>query len=357
MGMPPSVNPGVAAPRSHPTRASVPSIAVVACIEAGELESKTVRMVDSLRRFGGRFADLDVLVTTPRLGPGLARETQQRLADLNVRHTKLRPTTNYVWHHYMNKPQAIVAAERELDAEQILWVDSDIIFLREPNCLELTDEIDFVASAPDTGAIGTTGDGDLHEPFWARCSDLLGLSVEELPWLTTGDGHRIRFLWNSGVFVYRRSTELGAAYAADLEKALRMRVARRHDEVHFIDQVILGLTVLRLGLSWRPIPDTSNFPVLGDLPGNFDPAKVRDVDVLHYHDSMAPSLWPRLLGTLLDSHGDVHDWLETLGPIRDPASRRGRLLREGLRVKRGLSRRMYYARGGFTKGSQAALGR
>jgi hypothetical protein len=338
--------------RSRTGSTRQPSTTVVACVEAGELEPKTIRMVESLRRFGGRFADVDVIAVTPRLGPPLSAETRRRLDELGVRHVKARPQTRYVWHHYMNKAQAVMAAEQATEADSILWIDSDIIFLREPNELELPRGIDFVASAPDTGLIGSSGSDDPHDAFWSRCASLIGKDVGDLPWLTTGDGYRIRFYWNAGLFVYRRSSWFGREFVSDFERAMVDGVARNHAQVHGMDQVILGLTVLRLGLEWRAIPDTSNFPVLSFLPDNFDPAKVEPVTVLHYHDSMSPDLMPKLLETLRPAHPEVHDWLASLGPVVDPVSRPRQWVREGLRLKRAADRRWYYARHGFTKNMQ-----
>ncbi len=322
---------------------------VVCCVEAGELEPKTIRMVESLRRFGGRFAKLDVVAVTPRLGPPLAAETRRRLDELGVRHINVRPQTRYVWHHYMNKAQAVMAAEQATEADSILWIDSDIIFLREPNELELPHGIDFVASAPDTGLIGSSGQDDPHDAFWSRCASLIGKEVDDLPWLTTGDGHRIRFYWNAGLFVYRRASRFGREFVSDFERAMVEGVARNHAQVHGMDQVILGLTVLRLGLGWRAVPDTSNFPVISFLPDNFDPIKVEPVDVVHYHDSMSPVLLPKLLETLRPAHPEVAEWLAAEGPVVDPTSRPNRVVRESLRLKRAVDRRWYYARRGFTK--------
>jgi hypothetical protein len=309
---------------------------IVSCVEAGELEPKTIRMVESLRRFGGRFGDLDVIAVTPRRGPRLAPETRRRMSALEIRHVSITPKTRYVWHHYMNKAQAVMAAEEMTNTDSILWIDSDIIFLREPNDLALPPDIDFAASAPDTGLIGSRGGDDPHDLFWSRCAGLIGRQADELPWLTTGDGHRIRFYWNAGLFVYRRSTQFGREFVADFERA-----------------IILGLTVLRLGLAWRALPDTSNFPVISFIPQNFDPVKVEPVDVLHYHDSMSPELLPSLLETLRPSHPEVAAWLESLGPVVDPISRSGSVVRESLRLTRAAQRRLYYTRRGFTKGMQA----
>ena len=326
-----------------------PSMTVVSCIEAGELEPKTIRMVDSLRRFGGRFSDLDVIAITPRMGPRLQRETRRRMDELGIRHVRIKPKTRYVWHHYMNKAQAVMAAEQLVDSDAILWMDSDIIFLREPNELELSSGVDFIASAPDTGLIGSSGTDDPHDAFWSRCAGLIGRDVDELPWLTTGDGHSIRFYWNAGLFVYRRATSFGREFVSDFERAMVQGVARSHAQVHGMDQVILGLTVLRLGMGWKAVPDTNNFPVISFIPQNFDPVKVEPVDVLHYHDSMSPELLPKLIDTIAPAHPDVAAWLEQQGPVVDPSSRTTRMLREAFRIKRALNRRWYYARGGYTK--------
>lgn len=329
-----------------------PSMTVVSCVEAGDLEPKTIRMVESLRRFAGRFADLDVVAVTPRVGPPLARDTRRRFEELGVEQLRVRPKTGFVWHHYMNKAQAVMAVEQVAQTDAILWIDSDIVFLREPNDLELPRGVDFLASAPDTGLIGSHGSNDPHDAFWSRCADLVGRRVDELPWLTTGDGHRIRFYWNAGLFAYRRATEFGREFVADFERAMVDGVARNHAQVHGMDQVILGMTVLRLELGWRAVADTNNFPVISFLPHNFDPAKVEPVDVLHYHDSMSPELFPKLLDTLRPAHPAVAAWLAEMGPIVDPSTSSRRVVREALRMKRAADRRWYYARRGFTKSMQ-----
>lgn len=309
----------------------------------------TLRLVESLRRFGGGLSEADVIAVRPRPGPPLAPATRRAMIDLGVRYLDARPATPYTWHHYMNKPQALVAAEAVADTDQMLWLDSDVLILQEPADLVLADGIDFAASAPDSGIVGSGGDDDANDPFWRRTAAAMGMRVDDLPWLTTGDGHRVRFYMNAGVFAYRRSAALGSAFVRDFERVLGQGVARSHDEVHYIDQVVLGLTVLRLGLAWRDLPDIDNFAVLSHLPQNYDPRAVAPVRVLHYHDSMTSQWWPRLLQTLEASHPAVHDWLAPLGPVADPVPLRWRAYREALRVARGVERRRYYSRLGFRK--------
>ena len=63
-------------------------IAVVCCVEAGPLELMTVRMVESLRRFGGRFSRMDVFAVTPRFGASLLRSTLRAFQALDVRYLR-----------------------------------------------------------------------------------------------------------------------------------------------------------------------------------------------------------------------------------------------------------------------------
>lgn len=326
-----------------------PSMTIVVCIESGMLEPLTLRMVESLRRFGGRFANLEVIAVTPRSTPVLTRETHRRMEELGIKHLRVFPDNPYVWHHYMNKAEAIAAVESRVTTEAIAWIDSDILFLREPNGLELPPGVDFIASAPDAGVIGSGGVTDPNDPFWERSAALIGRVADDLPWLQTGDGHRIRFYWNAGLYVYRRNTRFGREFLADFKTFLDRQVARTHSQVHFMDQVVLGLTVIRLGLAWQALPDSSNFPLCSYLPGNYDGAKITGVSVLHFHDSMEPRLWNKLLETLVPGHPQIREWLEHLGPVIVPSSIPSSLAREGLRMVRGARRRVYYARSGFIK--------
>jgi hypothetical protein len=324
------------------------SMTIVCCVESGALEPLTIRMVDSLRRFGGRFANLEVIAVNPRMGPPLVRETKRRMSELGIRYFKPQIQNPYAWHHYTNKPEAIAAVEKEVTTDAIAWVDSDILFLKEPVHLELPQDIDFLANATDMGMVGSTGENDANDPFWQRSARTIGRNIDELPWLETGDGHRIRFYWNAGLFVYRRSTEYGRKFLSDLRVFLDRRVAKTHPQLHALDQVVLGLTVFRLGLRWKAIPNSSNFSVCSFIPGNYDANKMTDVTVLHHHDSMDPERWPLLLETIGPAHPQIWAWLEPQGSLVIPGGAVTRMAREILRIGRGVERRTYYARSGFT---------
>src|SRR5205085_1505515 len=77
------------APNLHNTlMAEQPQISFICCVESGPLEDQTVRMVESLRRWGGRLAEAPVVAVTPRFGPPLARTTRRALDRLSARHVR-----------------------------------------------------------------------------------------------------------------------------------------------------------------------------------------------------------------------------------------------------------------------------
>ena len=57
----------------------ISDITFVCCVESGSLESQTIRMVESLRRYGGKFANAPVIAVTPRFGAPLSKATLQVL--------------------------------------------------------------------------------------------------------------------------------------------------------------------------------------------------------------------------------------------------------------------------------------
>jgi hypothetical protein len=77
------------------------------------------------------------------------------------------------------------------------------------------------------------------------------------------------------------------------------------------------------------------------------------VSILHFHDSMSPELWNKLLNTIAPAHPRVSAWLEPQGPVTTPASSFSAIGREALRISRGAQRRMYYMGSGFTKSISA----
>ena len=297
-----------------------PQITFVCCVESGALEAQTVRMVESLRRWGGKFADAPLIAVTPRFSPPLSYQTLKTFEQFNVEYLHFQAKSQYSWFKYLNKPYALVAVEERSTSEFIGWLDSDLLFLGEPDQFILKDGEDCVACASDK-TIGSTGPGDPFEPYWKEICQAVGIDIEDLPWVTTEmEGIRIRLYWNSGVFVYRRKTSLAQHHLQVSLQLLNERIANHNAGIFFTDQVALGLAMVKMGLSWRTLPYSHNYtmsPLIHDQW--YKQEQLKEARIVHYHDCLWPPFWPEFIKCLGVTHSEVASWLESKGPMKNEA--------------------------------------
>lgn len=301
-------------------------ITFVCIVESGWLEAQAVRMIESLRRWGGRLASAPVLAVTPRLGPPLARKTLQIFDKLQVKYIRSHDTSKYTWFPYLNKPLSVVAAAEYSTSEEIVYLDADLLITGEPDLLQLNEGEDFLACTPDQIG-GTTGPEDPIEPYWKEACKAAGVSLEDLPWVTTEmEGVRIRLYWNGGVFAFRRSTGFAEQYLQTTLQVLESNIISQLCGIFFHEQIAMGLAVAKLGLSWRALPHSYNYATGSDNTALWDiPEKLKVAKILHYHDSMWPEFWPEFLKSLREPQPEVAKWLDSLGPMKNEAPAQWRM--------------------------------
>jgi hypothetical protein len=318
--------------------ADTPSITFICCVESGWLEDQTVRMIESLRRWGGRLADAPVLAVTPRFGPPLARATHQALERLKARHVRAPARGDYAWFQFLNKPRALLAGEALATTETACWLDSDILVVGEPDQLVLGPEEDFAACASDQ-EMATTGPENPFHPLWEQHARTLGLALDDLPWITTEvDRKRIRLYWNGGLFVYRRSTDFARRYMETCVRLLDSRVTTQAQgySLGINEMSAIGFAMVKYKLRWRALPDSHNHPVCSrGHEERYREANLRAARIVHYHDAMWPHFWDEFLRCLRATHPEVAAWLEGLGPMRNGAPLPCRVLTKVLGYYRG----------------------
>jgi hypothetical protein len=91
-------------------------------------------------------------------------------------------------------------------------------------------------------------------------------------------------------------------------------------DIYFHEQAAVGVVAVTQKLRWKPLPHEYNYAVGRKIMDKYEPQKVRDGIILHYHDMMWPENWPALMLHLKTDRPDVHDWLSTLGPLQLPGS-------------------------------------
>jgi len=301
---------------------SRPSISFVFAVESGWLECLTIRAIESLRRWGGAFADAPVFAVVTR-GPRLSSATLDIFKRLDVTDLYQPANTPYSWFEYYHKPLAMAAVDVLAKTETIGWLDSDLLIAGEPEALNLEDGIDFTAR-PSAKEMGTCGPGDPLEPIWRVNCRTLGINIDALPWVMSDDPEpqRIRVYWNSGVFVYRTSTAFGRHW---LETSRRLMDARNytlteHFKLSFNEMGALGLAMHSNRMRWRELPQTHNYDINWRSFDQYREEDLRAARIVHHHDFVLPEFWDKFLQCVERTHPPVARWLATLGPAKSDAS-------------------------------------
>lgn len=304
-------------------------------------------MVESLRKFGGRFANAPLFAVTPRFGPPLARSTSALFERYGVRHLRPSQPQPYTWFNYYNKPLALIYAQEHISTSAVGFLDSDVIIVGEPDRLELPPDLDLLAFPVEIKEMGTTGPGDPYEEFWRECCRIIGIDLDALPWIETAQTkHRLRMYFNSGVFVYRRDCGLAQEYLRLCRLLMDSGVGTHAPNygLGFKEQASIAFAVMTLGLRWRQLPYSHNYPMSSGIHEQFYSLELlRDARIVHYHDAMWPQFWPTFLGCMQQAHPAVAQWLQQLGPMRNQSPLTARLIARYLRSRRRRREQQYRA--------------
>ncbi len=207
----------LASPRASP-RASFPTAAFVLCIEQNAIREQALLLCESIRSFAGRHRDARILAYAPRPGLGVDAATRARLAELDVGYVDEPLNIECSAYGSANRVAAARHAEAAVDADYIVVLDSDTVWLGEP---ELPDA-DVAARAVDEKGSATAGAGDRFEAYWRALAALAGVELECLPWMrATVDGARVRASYNGGLVVARRASGVLGRWAELFYRSVR----------------------------------------------------------------------------------------------------------------------------------------
>jgi len=263
-------------------------ITFACCVEYGTLEEGTVRLVESLRQFGGSMAGSRVIAVTPRRGAPLRPETLRRFSELGIEYVRTAPRNRYTWMAYTNKYFALREAEKRATGDLVAWVDSDVLVTRPPTGLLLSSDEDF-GSCPRDKNIGTTGPGDEYHDYWLKVSRDAGQNLDDLPWVTTTADHaRIRLYWNAGIFVYRPASGFLDTWHHLSEQILDATDASTVNRLWWTDQVALSFAAMKARCRIRNLGGELNYGIASYFKDHLTPDDLADSVLMHYHDSMSP---------------------------------------------------------------------
>ena len=196
------------------TEPEVPDVEFVLVVEAGVLEHQARLLCESIRAHGGCYRDARITAVSPTPD----RRPSRDFTVFSERHEVdyLELSLRIECPEYRTTNRIYAAAERadRSPAEILIVIDSDTLFLREPD-LRL-DGVDVAVRPVDVKGICTAGEGDPFDAYWRSLCALGGIDDERLPFvMTTVDHQRVRASYNGGLLVVRRGTGI-LQQAADL---------------------------------------------------------------------------------------------------------------------------------------------
>jgi len=292
-----------------------PDVAFVACIEGGVLETQALILFESIRRYAGRFKNCSLFALSPRAGHEISSRARSRLEQLNV--TYIDKILNIECPEYGSANRVAAGAHIEVTYphETLVILDSDTLFLREPDELFLHDSIDVLVRPVDLKGMCTSGSHDPADQYWRDLCRCCGVNYDEIPWTQSFvDNQHIKASYNGGLVIARGNIGILERWASFFFDSIRKKLTPYkkawpiRSGVSWVDskasklwgsnQAALSLAIWSSTRKVRELPPTYNYP-------------------LHLHDQIDPNIVASEFPKLVHVH---YHWLleEKTNPLFAP---------------------------------------
>jgi hypothetical protein len=286
------------------------SLAFVICVEPS-LEKKSILLIRSIRKFAGRLRRSPIYTFSPRGAP-ISEWAESQLAKMGAIHSARILNSGRSDDGLANKPFTCAHAERTIDAEILVFLDSDTIIFNEPRRLIFSSDKSLAARPVDMQNIGVRnlkGEGR-NKNYWRQLHKICG--VRELRYVKTTIGRRrIVEYFNSGMLATRPVHQIFSQWAKNFQAVLRQDL--RPTNGHFIEQSVLSATASANPLGTVRLPIAYNYPFTAKnrlLPERRVDTLEKVVSV-HYHRTLERGRWMTTLQklNLWERKGERYQWL------------------------------------------------
>jgi hypothetical protein len=286
-------------------------LAFIICTEPGRLEKQSQILAASIRKFGGQLKDTPIYSFHPRSGSSVAEETLQQFAKLGVDHQQVILNVKYQDYYLANKPYVCAYAEETIDAEILVFLDSDKCIFAEPTEFLLPSNYNIGLRVEYGRGIGSTGTQDVQDDYWQQLYQTVGVKQERFVCTPIGN-KKIRAYWNSGMVAVRRSAGIFTAWKDNFERVMEAGIVPKQGN-YMIEQSSLSATVCALELDVFPFSDPYSYPLPlhNRLSPKFQLASFDQLVSIHYFGLFYYRSWQKELDKLknLDKRSPNYDWL------------------------------------------------
>lgn len=299
---------------------SMPIVFII-CTETGMLEQESLLLVESIRRFCGSLKDTPIYSFQVRENREISSKTLKAFESLAVIHQKKILNSEYPEYPMANKPLLCAEVEKIIDAEILVFLDSDIVFFSEPKEFLLPSGYDIGVRPEHKKNIGSEGDGDPNENFWKDIHELVGVKKPRFVTATI-DRKKMRTYWNAGVIAVRREAGVFGVWKDNFEKIINSEIRPNEiaDKTYYLDQVSLSATTDAMESKVWCFSPSYNYPLNfhNELPESEQLKKFSEIVCIHDHffrerpkDRFKGRIWVKLLRSLrnFDKSSLEYKWL------------------------------------------------
>lgn len=308
-----------------------PNVGFVACIEGGVLEAQALLLFESIRHYAGRFRNCPIYALSPRPGHAVSENARCKLDQLKVTYIDAILNTECREYGSANRVAAAAYIEEVYPHEILVILDSDTLFLREPDKILLPPDVDVAVRPVDVKGMCTDGPADPFDSYWRDLCRCCRVEYEEIPWTESFvDHHRIKASYNGGLVIVRGKLGILQRWADFFFASVRQRLTpyaaewRLRSGVRWIDstasrlwgsnQAALSLAIWSSTRRVQELPPIYNYPL--HQHDQIDPGTAHAVFPhlvhVHYHWLLEEKLAPN---PLFDSAGPLsprqHGWLRS----------------------------------------------
>lgn len=270
--------------------------------EAGILEDQALMLCESIRLMSGRYASAGIVVISPRKDRRPSGSTLLRLEELNVKYVPLTVESPCPEYGTTFRVLAFAEYERMSTADVLVGLDSDTVFLAEPD-LDLGSD-DAAARPVDVIGMCTKGEGDPRDAYWQSLCHVCGVDYNSIPYVvSTVDRQTVKASYNGGFVVVRRSSHIfqrtADFFLKSVEAGLKpfanegLRIDAGHglvsvegSEYWGSSQACLSLAIWGANLTLRTLPPSHNIPLhlYETLSAEVESGQFGTLVHIHYHN-------------------------------------------------------------------------
>ena len=265
----------------------VPNLAFISCIEAGYLEAQSLLLYESIRYYGGRFKQCPVYAISPRVGHNISSTTKRRLEQLSIEYLDLELNRDFADYPYGNKTFACAYIEKNRQHNFLVFLDSDTLFFREPNQLELADKYDVAVRPVSWKTICTSSStDDPYDSYWRLLCKHCHVDYDSIPLITTFLQRAvIKACYNSGLVAVRASRGIFSQWQDHFVSSLRQGLEPKKGNCWGSDQSTLSTAIWGTTERVQILPPSYNYPIrsLNQQPSCLKLNNYQNLIHIHYH--------------------------------------------------------------------------